>query len=131
MQTIVVTDQPDSWDFLKETVTIVEASGYLADDLWHQDKSLRVINLCESYNYQSIGYYVSLLAHARNHKAIPSVHSIQDVLSTSLSKQISEDIHDEIQQSLKLLAADSGAIRATYLKLLALYSLFFSSVIFP
>jgi glutathione synthase/RimK-type ligase-like ATP-grasp enzyme len=100
MQTILVTDNPTNWKFLKHLAPIVEASDYLSDDAYHQNKSLRVINLCQSYNYQTIGYYVSLLAHARDHKAIPSVLSIQDVLSTSLSKQISQEIEEEIQHSL-------------------------------
>lgn len=100
MQTVLVTDDPKSWDFLSHLAPVVQASDYLSDEGYHQNKSLRVINLCRSYNYQTIGYYVSLLAHARDHKAIPSVLSIQDVLSTSLSKQISQDIEEEIQHSL-------------------------------
>ncbi len=100
MQTVLVTDDPKSWEFLSPLAPIVRAADYLSDECYHQNKSLRVINLCQSYNYQTIGYYVSLLAHARDHKAIPSVLSIQDVLSTSLSKHISQDIEEEIQHSL-------------------------------
>lgn len=102
MQTIIVSDEPQHWDFLNELTPIVHASDYLSDENnQYHSKSMRVINLCQSYNYQSIGYYVSLLAHARDHKAIPSALSIQDVLSATLSKQISQDIDDEIQHSLK------------------------------
>ena len=106
MQTVLVTDKPQSWEFLSHLAPIVQASDYLSDESYHQNKSLRVINLCHSYNYQTIGYYVSLLAHARDHKAIPSVLSIQDVLSTSLSKQISQDIEEEIQHSLHDIKGD-------------------------
>lgn len=100
MQTILVTDAPDSWNFLSHLTPIILASDYLSDNQYHQSKSIRIINLCESYDYQTIGYYVSLLAQARDHKAVPSVLSIQDVLNTSLCKQISEDIDEEIQRSL-------------------------------
>ena len=106
MQTVLVTDNPSSWDFLGHLAPIVLASDYLSDESYHQNKALRVINLCQSYNYQTIGYYVSLLAHARDHKAIPSVLSIQDVLSTSLSKLISQDIEEEIQHSLADIKGD-------------------------
>ncbi len=106
MQTVLVTDTPENWDFLSPLAPIVHASDYLADEYYHQSKSMRIINLCSSYNYQTIGYYVSLLAHARDHKAIPSVLSIQDVLSTSLSKQISQDIEEEIQHSLNDIKGD-------------------------
>lgn len=101
MQTIIVTDAPNDWSFLGELATIVTAADYLSGDHYLESKSFRVINLCQSYNYQSIGYYVSLLAQARDHKALPSVHSIQDVQNVSLSKLISQDTHDEIQHSLQ------------------------------
>jgi glutathione synthase/RimK-type ligase-like ATP-grasp enzyme len=106
MQTVLVTDTPESWEFLSRLAPIVHASEYLAEEYYHQSKSMRIINLCSSYNYQTIGYYVSLLAQARDHKAIPSVLSIQDVLSTSLSKQISQDIEEEIQHSLNDIKGD-------------------------
>lgn len=106
MQTILVTDEPAAWDFLNHLAPIVHATEYLSDEHYHQSKSMRVINLCRSYHYQTIGYYVSLLAQARDHKAIPSVLSVQDALSTSLSKQISHEIDEEIQHSLHDIRAD-------------------------
>jgi glutathione synthase/RimK-type ligase-like ATP-grasp enzyme len=101
MQTVLVTDDPKSWRFLSHL-----APDYLKEETYHQNKSLRIINLCHSYDYQTIGYYVSLLAHARDHKTIPSALSIQDVLSTSLSKLISQEIDDEIQHSLHNIKAN-------------------------
>lgn len=100
MQTVIVTDDLEGWEFLSELAPIVSAAEYLSADEYHQNKSFRVINLCQSYEYQTIGYYVSLLAQARDHKALPSVHSIQDVLNVSLSKLISQDTNQEIQHSL-------------------------------
>jgi glutathione synthase/RimK-type ligase-like ATP-grasp enzyme len=106
MHTVIVTDDVDSWSFLNELASIVPASEYISGDEYHQSKSYRVINLCNSYNYQTIGYYVSLLAQARDHKALPSVHTIQDVLNVSLSKLISQDTHEEIQHSLHDIKGD-------------------------
>jgi glutathione synthase/RimK-type ligase-like ATP-grasp enzyme len=101
MQTIIVTDDPSSWEFLNTIAPVVHASEYLTDEAYLQSRSVRIINLCRSYLYQTIGYYVSLLAQARDHCAIPSVLNIQDVLNASLSKQISSDIDEEIQHSLQ------------------------------
>jgi glutathione synthase/RimK-type ligase-like ATP-grasp enzyme len=106
MQTIIVTDEPDSWSFLSPIATIIEASRYLANEAYYQDTSLRVINLCSSYLYQSTGYYVSLLAQARSHKAIPSVHHIQDVINTPLLKPMVEDLDEEIQHNLQNIKSD-------------------------
>lgn len=101
MQTVLVTDVPENWEFLSTKTPIVLASDYLSDDKFHNSKSMRIINLCQSYDYQTIGYYVSLLAHARDHRAIPSVLNIQDVLHAALSKQIPQEIDEEIQHSLR------------------------------
>lgn len=106
MQTVIVTDDLESWSFLSELASIVHSSEYLSGDEYHDSKSYRVINLCQSYDYQTIGYYVSLLAQARDHKALPSVHSIQDVLNVGLSKLISQDTHEEIQHSLHDIKTD-------------------------
>lgn len=106
MQTIIVTDDVESWQFLSKHAPIVQASDYLINEQYAQNQALRVINLCQNYGHQTIGYYVSLLAHARDHKAIPSVHNIQDVLNTSLSKIISQEIDQEIQSNLKNIKND-------------------------
>lgn len=103
MQTAVITDEQESWEFLRSIVPIIEASDYLSNDQYHDQKTIRVINLCRSYHYQSLGYYVSLLSQARDHKTIPSILNIQDVLNTSLSKHISHDISEDIQHSLMSL----------------------------
>ncbi|HCA89989.1 MAG: 30S ribosomal protein S6--L-glutamate ligase [Legionellaceae bacterium] len=108
MQTIIVTDDLISWNFLTSLVSsVVHASDYLLNDRYNQNKSLRVINLCQSYQHQTIGYYVSLLAHARDHKAIPSVHHLQDVLNNRLTKLISQEVEDEIEHSLHDIRADN------------------------
>ncbi len=101
MDTIIVTDNHKEWSFLGDFAKIVSATDYLSLPEYAHTKGLRIINLCQSYQHQSIGYYVSLLAHARNHKAIPSVHNIQDVLSNTLSKVISNDLENELQTSLQ------------------------------
>jgi glutathione synthase/RimK-type ligase-like ATP-grasp enzyme len=106
MQTILVTDKPQYWSFLSNIAPVVCANDYLLNDLYHNNASVRVINLCSSYNYQTIGYYVSLLAQARDHKAIPSALHLQDSLNTSLTKQISQDIEEEIQHSLRDIHSD-------------------------
>ena len=106
MHTIVVTDHPENWGFLSPLASIIKAADYLSDEQYYQNKSMRVINLCQAYQYQTIGYYVSLLAQARDHKAVPSILNIQDVLSASLSKQISHDIDEDLQHALHDIKGD-------------------------
>jgi hypothetical protein len=57
--------------------------SYLADESFPALKGVKIFNLCRSYRYQGIGYYVSLLAEARGHK--PSEHrTIQDMKSQAI-----------------------------------------------
>lgn len=101
MQTLLVTDQPKRWEFAATYTDIVCASDYIAKEDFSTGQSIRVVNLCQSYKYQSLGYYVSLLAQARNHKILPSVTTIQDLKNQSIAKVISADIDKDIQFYLK------------------------------
>jgi glutathione synthase/RimK-type ligase-like ATP-grasp enzyme len=47
---------------------------------------LRIINLCKSNSYLSIGYYCSLLAEARGHSVIPSVRTLNDLSQDDLTE---------------------------------------------
>ncbi len=99
MKTILVTDDPESWSFLKSRTSVVETQSYLCNQNSYKNQSINIINLCRSYQYQSIGYYVSLLAEARLHDITPSIIHIQDTLTTGLYKYISQDIDRELQKN--------------------------------
>lgn len=101
MQTLLVTDQPELWQFASTFTDIICANDYIAKEDFSNGQSIRVINLCQSYKYQSLGYYVSLLAQARNHKILPSVTTIQDLKNQIIAKAISEEIDKDIQYYLK------------------------------
>ena len=71
MSTMIVVDDPGDWPMGGDGVTIVPARSYLTDPTFGEDRAARVFNLCRSYRYQSLGYYVSLLAEARGHRVMP------------------------------------------------------------
>jgi hypothetical protein len=68
MQILLVVNQNDSWPLNIEGVQIVTSRAYLSEPHFSIMRRVRVFNLCRSYSYQSVGYYVSLLAEARGHK---------------------------------------------------------------
>jgi glutathione synthase/RimK-type ligase-like ATP-grasp enzyme len=70
-------------------------------------RATKVVNLCRSYRYQSLGYYVSLLAAARGHKPIPSVTTILDLTSRSIARAMTDDLDATIQSSLAHLQSDT------------------------
>lgn len=107
MKKIIVVNQEKDWIFKDiKNVEVVTSKDYLLADTWSDVKHIQVFNLCKSYAYQTKGYYVSLLAEARNHKVIPSVTTIQDMKTKSVVKVLSSDINDLIQKSLKHIKAD-------------------------
>lgn len=92
------------WRFNVPEAEIISAKDYLTNQEYSTQKNLRVFNLCKDYNYQSKGYYVSLLAEARGHKVIPNVKSIRDFKAPAVVKIVSDEIDSLIQKSLRKLS---------------------------
>jgi len=99
VRNLIILNNPDHWTFDIEEVEVISAKAYLTDSRYASMKNARVFNLCRSYRYQSVGYYVSLLAAARDHRAIPSVTTMQDFRSQTIVRTIAEDIDDLIQKT--------------------------------
>ncbi len=98
---IIVVDNPARWNFQVKDVEIIAAKAYLAPTSTQSWPEARVFNLCRSYAYQSVGYYVSLLAEARGHRALPSVATLRDFKSLPIARSLGLDIEEIIQSSLK------------------------------
>lgn len=103
MHSIVVVNRPKDWNLHIPDVEIVSARAYLTDSRYSEIRNARVYNLCQSYRYQGLGYYVSLLAEARGHRCIPSITTIQDLKSQSIIRIISDELHQLIQRSFSRL----------------------------
>lgn len=101
MQNLIVVYYPNNWPLKIPNAEVVSAKSYLTDPKYSQVKGIRVYNLSRSYRYQSLGYYVSLLAAARGHHPIPIVRTIQDMKSQSIIRFVSDELDDLIQKSLK------------------------------
>lgn len=84
---------------------IVFAKDYLTEKRFSETKRAKVFNLCRTYSYQSVGYYVSLLATARGHKPMPSVMTMQDMRESSLVRIASKDLDKILQRSLSTIGA--------------------------
>lgn len=78
MTAIVIVDQLSDWQHDLPGMRVLEVSEYLHEGSGVGDRDL-VVNLCHSQDYQSHGYYCSLLAEARGHRVIPSVRTTLDL----------------------------------------------------
>jgi len=76
---IIVIDKPEKLDFLSETYQVITPYDFIHEN-FENNKSyrhkLKIINLCNNFDYLSKGYYVSLLAESRGMTCIPSTHDI-------------------------------------------------------
>ncbi|MBN1611270.1 MAG: RimK family protein [Polyangiaceae bacterium] len=100
MNPIIVVNNPKDWRFHIPGVEVVSARSYLTQPAYSERRGVKVFNLCKSYRYQSLGYYVSLLATARGHKPAPSVATMQDMKAHEIVRIRSEDLEELIQHSL-------------------------------
>ncbi len=106
MNSLVVVENVKRWPFELEDVEVVPAREYLTDGRYSDLKRTTVFNVCRDYGYQSVGYYVSLLAAARGHRPLPSVDTIQSLLLSPVVRIASEELDTLIQRSLQPLKSD-------------------------
>lgn len=107
MPNLIIVNNPKDWTFQIRGVELVAARSYLTNDKYSQMRNARVFNLCKSYRYQSVGYYVSLLAVARGHKPLPNISTIQDLKSQSMIRFVDDDLDELIQKSLAPIQSDT------------------------
>ncbi|MBU1395139.1 MAG: RimK family protein [Gammaproteobacteria bacterium] len=107
MSILIVVDNPRDWSLDIPGVSLVSARAYLTDPAYGEGRSAKLFNLCKSYRYQSLGYYVSLLAEARGHKPLPRVSTMEDLKSQNLVRLLTEDLDDLVQKSLAPIKSDT------------------------
>lgn len=107
MKSIIVVNKISDWPIKGLELEVVTADDYLKSSCYSGQQNLRVLNLCRSYAYQRLGYYVSLVASARGHKPSPNLTCIEDFKSPSMIRFISHELDDLIQDSLRHIHSDS------------------------
>ncbi|MGA9479147.1 MAG: RimK family protein [Desulfobacterales bacterium] len=98
MSVLVVIENPEECPLRFSGIEPVAARAYLSDNSFSELKGTKVFNICRSYRYQSLGYYVSLLAEARNHKPVPTITTIQDMKSVGIIRLMSGEIEESLQK---------------------------------
>jgi glutathione synthase/RimK-type ligase-like ATP-grasp enzyme len=107
MSNLIVVNNPRDWPLDIAGVTVVPARAYLTEPAYGSDNIAKVFNLCKSYRYQTLGYYVSLLAEARGHRPLPRANTIEDLQSRNMVRLLTEGLDDLIQKSLATIKSDT------------------------
>ena len=107
MTVLIIVENPRDWPLDIPGVSVVPARAYLTEPAYGEGRSVKLFNLCKSYRYQSLGYYVSLLAEARGHKPLPRVSTMGDLQSQNLVRLLTENLDELVQKSLAPIKSDS------------------------
>ncbi|MDB5728812.1 MAG: ATP-grasp protein [Noviherbaspirillum sp.] len=106
MNILFVVSRLQDWPFDIPGVSAVPARDYLMEPAYGDTHPARVFNLCHSCLYQSHGYYVSLLAEARNHAPVPDVEAIKELQSDDLVRNVEAKLGSLIECSFARLAGN-------------------------
>ncbi len=96
---IVIEDAKD-WKPYYPSANVITVQDYLFGERSTAPAGTQIINLCQGYQYLSLGYYCSLLAEARGHRVIPSVRTINDLSRKAIYSLDTEDLDELLNKSL-------------------------------
>ena len=119
MPNLFVVNYPERWPLHVPGVQVVAARQYLTDPSFSKLKQTRVFNLCRSYAYQSLGYYVSLLAEARGHKPKPDILTLQDMKHATIRRVRIDELDTLVQSTLRKVPHDTFDLSIYFGKTLA------------
>jgi glutathione synthase/RimK-type ligase-like ATP-grasp enzyme len=112
---VILVDQARDFPNAETPHKVIMTRDYLArPKLFNGLGRAKIINLSRSYNYQSKGYYASLLAEARGHRVIPTVETMLDLRELKLYEQSLP----ELQEALTAAALKAQANEDTTFDLL-------------
>ena len=129
MPNLIVTSNVLHWPKDIQGIPVVSAREYVSNPEYSK-KKYRIFNLCNSYKYQGNGYYVSLLAEARQHTVLPSVKTITDLQSTFVNRIPTSEIVNLWQELLDPLKAETFTLSIYFGKNIAQKYEKLSSILF-
>jgi glutathione synthase/RimK-type ligase-like ATP-grasp enzyme len=95
---VILVDQPRDFPNAETPHKVITTAEYIARPRLFDMARPKLINLSRSYNYQSKGYYCSLLAEARGHRAIPSVETMLELSEAKLYEHALPELEDELNR---------------------------------
>ncbi len=114
MPILIVVSDPGDWPIEIAGARVVQAREYLTKPEYVDLVDAKVFNLCRSYRYQKLGYYVSLVAAARGQRPFPTSATIQDLKSRTIANVVGDEIEEVIQKSLRPIQSERFVLTAYF-----------------
>jgi hypothetical protein len=107
---VVLVDQLRDFPNAETPHKVITTSEYLArPKLFAPTGRPKIVNLSRSYNYQSKGYYASLLAEARGHRILPTVETLLELREAKLYEQALPDLQESLNAAVRKTRAPTTA----------------------
>lgn len=106
---LVVIDDMKDWSSDWADYNVVVAEDYLTKPEYSAG-GYKIINLCRSDRNLSTGYYISLLAEARGHRAMPTARTLQNLTSKRIYADVLEELDRTVQKSLARIIQEDFAL---------------------
>ena len=104
---VILVDQARDFPNADTPHKVITTRDYLArPKLFAMLGRAKIINLSRSYNYQSKGYYASLLAEARGHRVIPTVETMLDLREIKLYEQSLPELQEALTAATRAQATE-------------------------
>ncbi len=100
IRNICVVENVRHWKKRVPQIEFISVNDYLFGNEWQDLRPLKIINLANNYGYLGSGYYVSLVAEARNHKVIPNISTMQALSKKEFYLIETDDLNAQIQKDL-------------------------------
>lgn len=100
IKNLLVYSQYYKWLEKIKNIEIISAEEFINNNKYKRSE-YRVFNICSNYDYQKIGYFVSLFSQARDQRVFPNVVTIEDILDQAILNSISEEIEDVVYKTFK------------------------------
>jgi glutathione synthase/RimK-type ligase-like ATP-grasp enzyme len=106
---LIVVDDLRDWQPEWKNYPVISADEYVADDAY-SSSGYRIINLCRHDHKLSMGYYTSLLAEARAHRAMPTARTLQSLMSKRIYEAQLEELNDAVRRSLSRIIQEDFSL---------------------
>lgn len=106
MSWVILTGRQSDLDQTATPHKVITNRDYLAHPALFSGQRPKIINLSNSYAYQSRGYYASLLAGSRGHRVIPTVETMIDLSE----RKLYEHALPELELALNKCRKDLGGV---------------------
>ncbi len=111
MDNLVVVEKLKDWHKSFPEANVITAQEYINGSPEMTADNIRILNFCRSYGYLTTGYYVSLLAEARNQRVMPSLQTVVDLNRKTIYSLAMDFLNKEIEKAVKRQHIEEDANR--------------------